>query len=819
MRLSLGVFKGDRFSVLKQCHVTKKIEIWVTKNKVNVEDGNDVVWMNFMILLIPNIPRLVQAEPYYYRQPSYFIDDKRLVVCSCDENGQAWIYVLGENKLISKVQLDSVVGFWPSHCTYFPSLVPVPRDQKNEAELQTMDSTKTKQKKKAAHEEQLPWELIEEILSRVPLKSLVRLSVVCKRWNVILDDKRFINNHKETFRFILKTKTKIYSVSIDPKIVVRELPWDTLALEYQKTTKLVDCDEFLICNMDQGAVVWNPCLSNFNFSKDRFSRFCDLPCGMSHLRDALVLRIFKGDRFSLLKQCNVTKKTEIWVTKNKVNVEDSRDVVWVNFIRLSIPSFPSLVPTNLYSQQPSYFIDDKRLVVCSCDETGQAWIYVFGENRLINKVRIDSVVGPWPLHCTYFPSLVPVPRDAKIRWTSVSERKYNSEWSRACNREVRMDLTKTKQKKKAAHEEQLPWELLEEILSRVPLKSLVRLRVVCKRWNVILDDKRFINNHKETFRFILKTKSKIYSVSIDPKIVVRELPCDIPDLECQIPTTLVDCDEFLICNMDDGAAVWNPWLKQSTWIRQPRFSLEGICYNGSNRTSDQVSLYKTIWANCTEWRIHDFAFGTWKRSNFNSGDSNQREKGRRKNLHSDMSVSLNGSLFWIAYVDETDPLYLLGRFNFSKERFYTFCYLPCGMSHSRDALVLRVFKGDRFSVLKQCYVTKKVEIWVTKNKVNVENGSDVVWVSFMTFSIPHFPSLVQAEPYSDQQPSYYIDDKRLVMCSCDENGQAWIYVLGENKLISKVHLDSVVDPWPSHCTYFPSLVPVPREKDEAELQV
>ncbi|KAF2566853.1 hypothetical protein F2Q68_00028008 [Brassica cretica] len=131
---------------------------------------------------------------------------------------------------------------------------------------------------------------------------------------------------------------------------------------------------------------------------------------MSHLRDALVLRIFKGDRFSLLKQCNVTKKTEIWVTKNKVNVEDSRDVVWVNFIRLSIPSFPSLVPTNLYSQQPSYFIDDKRLVVCSCDETGQAWIYVFGKNRLIDKVRIDSVVGPWPLHCTYFPSLVPVPR-------------------------------------------------------------------------------------------------------------------------------------------------------------------------------------------------------------------------------------------------------------------------------------------------------------------------------------------------------------------------------------------------------------------------
>ncbi|CAF1867423.1 unnamed protein product, partial [Brassica oleracea var. botrytis] len=45
--------------------------------------------------------------------------------------------------------------------------------------------------------------------------------------------------------------------------------------------------------------------------------------------------------------------------------------------------------------------------------------------------------------------------------------------------------------------------------------------------------KAFINNHKETFRFILKSKSKIYSLSIDPKIMVRELTLDVPGLESQ----------------------------------------------------------------------------------------------------------------------------------------------------------------------------------------------------------------------------------------------------------------------------------------------
>ncbi|KAG5402038.1 hypothetical protein IGI04_016645, partial [Brassica rapa subsp. trilocularis] len=321
-----------------------------------------------------------------------------------------------------------------------------------------------------------------------------------------------------------------------------------------------------------------------------------------------------------------------------------------------------------------------------------------------------------------------------------------------------MDSTKKTEEIAAQEKMHLPWELIEEILSRVSPISLVRFKTVCKRWNAILDDKTFINNHKETFRFILKSKSKIYSVSIDPKIVVRELTLDVPGLESQKPKFWIDYD--------------NNWT--------------------------------SIWGNYKVWIIHDYAFVAWK--HVTSGDCDER-KIQLKTMHSEIGGSLNGSLFWIAYRDETDPLYCLCRFDFYKERFYRFCDLPCGMTHPRDALVVRFFKGDRFSVLKQCHVTKKIEIWVTNNKVDVEDGRDVVWVSFMTFSIPNFPSLVQAEPYSHQQPSYYIDDKRLVMCSCDENGQAWIYVLGENKLISIVQLDSVVDPWPSHCTYFPSLVP------------
>ncbi|CAA7048457.1 unnamed protein product [Microthlaspi erraticum] len=362
------------------------------------------------------------------------------------------------------------------------------------------------------------------------------------------------------------------------------------------------------------------------------------------------------------------------------------------------------------------------------------------------------------------------------------------------------------------HEENLPWELTEEILSRVPPISLVRFRAVSKQWDALFDDKTFINNHKSTFRFILTTKSKIYSVSIDPKIVVRELTLGIQGLEYQVLKAIVECGEFLLCGMDNRSAVWNPWLNRTRWFKdevgQPKLILEGIGYDSNIRAEGK--MYNTIWyrpressmLKHTEWTIHDCASDAWK-------DVMAEDEGRKLPTFSTSSVLLNGNLYWVVHVEGTDlASYFLNKFDFSKERFFRFCDLPCGMNHPRNALVLRVFKGDRFSLLTQCYVTKKIEVWVTKNKINdEEDGGDVVWISLMSFPILDLPSLV-LKRYS--QPSYFIDDKRLVVCSCDETGWAWIYVMGENKLISKTRIDSVVDKWPKHCTYFPSLVPIPR---------
>ncbi|CAN6812175.1 unnamed protein product [Brassica oleracea] len=283
--------------------------------------------------------------------------------------------------------------------------------------------------------------------------------------------------------------------------------------------------------------------------------------------------------------------------------------------------------------------------------------------------------------------------------------------------------------------------------------------------------------------------------------------------------------------MDKGASVWNPWLNLSSWIKadvsQPssRFRIDGIGYDTDNYNNNNIivkeRLYQTIGSYRKDhsheawWGIHDFASEEWEDLEVEPSQGDKEPF-----LLTKSGVSLNGNLYWVAFYDENDPLYHLLNFIFVSKRFSDLlCYLPCGMNHPRDALVLRVFRGDRFSLLKQCHMTKKIEIWVTKNKINIEDGDDVVWMNFMTLSIPNFPGLVPNK-YSYSQPSYFIQYKRLVMCSCDETGKAWIYVVEENKLISKVRMSSVVDPWPLHCTYFPSLVPVPGgRRKEAELHV
>ncbi|KAF8110627.1 hypothetical protein N665_0081s0057 [Sinapis alba] len=531
-------------------------------------------------------------------------------------------------------------------------------------------------------------------------------------------------------------------------------------------------------------------IRSFDFSKEEFNTFCLLPCASEeYLCYTQVLSVFKGDRFSLLRQSYMTRKIEIFVTEHKIDGNYREAVTWICFMTVSIPNFPMLQHKCLDSQ-PSYFIDNndderrRRLFVCTCDETGHACIYIV-KGDLFRKIPIDSMVGLWSSHLTYVPSFVPIPL--------------------------------------VQRRDMLPLELVGEILCRLPRKSLARSRAVCKTWNSFWEDKSFLKNYLALARpqFILRTKSHICSVDIidlnddgNHIVEVHDLTSDIP--YSIYKTSLFHCDGFLLSAIrKKGFMIWNPWLREHKKKRLVEIHNFRFCGLGYDNTRPRPTGYKifgydfcfnTTGKLSLRVAIYDCKSYTWK---FFNNDSCEQGWGLPQ---VDSIVSVNGNLYWIAYHSVTRQ-YFIRSFDFSKNIFKTFCLLPCASEEDYGyTQVLSVFRGDRFSLLRQSYMTRKIEIFVTEHKTDGNYREAITWMCFMTVSIPNFPML--QHKCLDSQPSYFIDNddderrRRLFVCTCDETGHACIYIV-KGDLFRKIPIDSMLDLWPSHLTYIPGFVPIP----------
>ncbi|KAG2332826.1 hypothetical protein Bca52824_004006 [Brassica carinata] len=145
----------------------------------------------------------------------------------------------------------------------------------------------------------------------------------------------------------------------------------------------------------------------------------------------------------------------------------------------------------------------------------------------------------------------------------------------------------------------LPQDLAEEVLSRLPMTSLASVRSTCKAWNALSKDSSFTTKHfgrqaklasaaKDDFMLVLMMDYEIYLVSVN----LDENADDVSwmrhegTLVSQNCTDQIDvCEVFhcyglLLCISQDNArlVVWNPYWGQSMWL-EPAHSFERLeCY-------------------------------------------------------------------------------------------------------------------------------------------------------------------------------------------------------------------------------------------------
>ncbi|XP_057753078.1 F-box protein CPR1-like [Arachis stenosperma] len=115
----------------------------------------------------------------------------------------------------------------------------------------------------------------------------------------------------------------------------------------------------------------------------------------------------------------------------------------------------------------------------------------------------------------------------------------------------------------------LPPEVITDILSRLPVHSLIRFRCTCKSWRSLIDSTHFILLHLRTSlsshshsTLVLRRDSELYQVNLGT--LDRAIELNHP-LMCYSNSIKVlgSCNGLLcLCNVAEDIALWNPNIRK-----------------------------------------------------------------------------------------------------------------------------------------------------------------------------------------------------------------------------------------------------------------
>ncbi|EOA18524.1 hypothetical protein CARUB_v10007077mg [Capsella rubella] len=367
----------------------------------------------------------------------------------------------------------------------------------------------------------------------------------------------------------------------------------------------------------------------------------------------------------------------------------------------------------------------------------------------------------------------------------------------------------------------LPEDLVVEILSRVPVVSLLRLGATSKTWNVLIKDGRVAKKHYDNNAprrprhslIIMLIAFRVYLVSVDLHQVYNNKVKIISQFSLKDPVynclkevdirNIFHCDGLLLCTTKyNRLVVWNPCLGETMLIKPSRFYEDSDIYALGKSSCNK---YKVLRINhygyypsvplLLECEIYDFTSNSWRVVGKTSSWLIQEWKS--------CGMSVNGNTYWLANPSkDTSRDFLLG-FDFSTERF-TSVSLP-GDHRMYDYLIaLSVTREDQ----KLCMLARRArrptigDLWIA-TKIDSSTGA-ASWAKFLSLELVGKPvSFVSGI-------NFLLDKKDNVLVCRGKPGAStyFLHVVGEdNKCIQMDHHDPK-----STCSllvnYVPSLVQI-----------
>ncbi|KAH0934429.1 hypothetical protein HID58_011546 [Brassica napus] len=297
----------------------------------------------------------------------------------------------------------------------------------------------------------LSWDLVEKILSRVPIISLGAVRSTCKRWNRLSKNRLLCKaeaRRHQFLRFMVKNY-KLCSVRFDLHGI---LDGEEFVDPSIKEITVVDSFNQVKDKEENktSLVVWNPYLGQTrwiqarndynrldlyalgydNNRKHKILRFLDT--GSSYKRfgpplslpvehyvgDTGALSSLRDEKLAVLYQPTSMSDVQIWVT---TKIEPSA-VSWVPFLKIDVEPFTGF-GFQFHHDGASFFIDEEKkvVVVFQIDESEMTCYdtaYLIGENGYFEKVGLGEAEKPqWSANnvgeycplvcsCSFVPSLV-----------------------------------------------------------------------------------------------------------------------------------------------------------------------------------------------------------------------------------------------------------------------------------------------------------------------------------------------------------------------------------------------------------------------------
>ncbi|KAI3755614.1 hypothetical protein L1987_55418 [Smallanthus sonchifolius] len=257
-------------------------------------------------------------------------------------------------------------------------------------------------------------------------------------------------------------------------------------------------------------------------------------------------------------------------------------------------------------------------------------------------------------------------------------------------------------------EDVLTENIMFDVLSRLPFKTLIYCKCVCKKWRDLVSDLYFVHlHHSKSPQCLLIHQYRVIEwVDIEQEVDHQRLTLNhVKSLNLNFckgsfgyPRIQVGSVNGLICVCHPYYApyIFNPVVGEYMFIPKPRSNLVSLSYGFGVSTAGEYKVIR-ICCNTISIEIEVYTLGTWKWRHLRQAPCNL-ESIRH-------GLFLNGHVYWIAKGQIYD-------FDLNTETFELFPSPPGDNEESKQ--VLGVLKGrlSRFSwsslgltvwVMKECW--------------------------------------------------------------------------------------------------------------------